>query len=347
MSTSGELAVRYQFDREPVWKRIQGREVVSLDSNIWIDMADGKKPDARPIKETLIDLVQAGTLFCPLSPTLIWELYKQDSSLLRTGELMETLSLNVCFASTDEIFDWEVECFAKKLAGSEDDRCTRKMLFVPVMGYLTSRFRLVYPADTPEDTIRDFGKIVQDRLNSLTLTELLKLRGDGISQFLKCMPPTPFQKEALRARESAKGDRSKVWRTEEESVASRYIMPAIRKLPFPLRLYVLQFAKNAPRDKYDGCLPTLLGALSAIHNHVEVMIRALEDPNRKDKSSDFFDLDMLPVPLAYADVFVSQDKWIRDILKNRGSFLKRNPCKFCQDFDELKKWLEGHKERRR
>jgi hypothetical protein len=85
-----------------------GTEAVFLDTNIWIDMADGKKAEAQPLKHRLTEMVSAGEIFCPLSPPLIWELYLQEYSRVRTGELMEALSLNVCYSPTKEIFDGSI-----------------------------------------------------------------------------------------------------------------------------------------------------------------------------------------------------------------------------------------------
>lgn len=47
------------------------------------------------------------------------------------------------------------------------------------------------------------------------------------------------------------------------------------------------------------------------------------------------------VPLAYASVFVAQDKGIWDVLRNRTEILKRNACHYCFDLIELENWLKA------
>src|SRR5205823_2789121 len=162
------------------------------------------------------------------------------------------LSLNTCFAPSKEIYYWEVECFARKLSAKEDNQYPRKMLYVTIVGYLATAGSLIYPEGSPADYIAQSAVMIQKRLNSITLTELLK------------------------------------------------------------------FSQTAKSDKVGNKVCALLPHLPALHNHVEVMTCASEDPNRKDKVSDFFDLEMLPVPLAYADVFASLDKRIRNILSDRS-----------------------------
>jgi hypothetical protein len=341
MSDKADIVVRHEYDRQPVWDRILGRKPVFLDTNVWIDMADGKLDAAKPIRERLTTLVDAGVLFCPLSRTIIWELYKQaPDSRLRTGGLMETLSLNACFTRPEEIFAWECGVFLKRLAGRCDDRCGQHMLYVPVIGFLTSFCSLTYSSDASAGHVRDTSKLVFDHLNGLSLTDLLKMRDDErISEFFKTAPSPPYQRQAEFFQAFAKGDREKVWRYEAEIVYKRTIAPIIKTLSPTYLLPLLPYIHNSPKDKYGGMLPTLIAELPAVHNHVDVMALASEDPNRKDRASDFYDLDMLPVPLAYADVFVSRDRRIRDMVQNRGKLLQRNRCQFFSDYSAFSEWL--------
>ena len=131
-----------------------------------------------------------------------------------------------------------------------------------------------------------------------------------------------------------------MWRIEEQEALDLYIKPIIMTMELGLLLPFNNFVKRAPRDKYGGCLPTLLAELPAIHNHIEVMYRNSEDPNRKDKVNDTFDLELMPVPLAYADAFLSLDRWIRDRFVKPGGFKTRNNCEPFSTYAELEGWLD-------
>src|SRR5262245_41120861 len=86
------------------------RHVILLDTSVWIRLADCRETLASRVLDRLLQLKNAERVFCPLVPATIWELRKQSGeSLLRTADLMETLSENVTFRSLDQIYDSELD----------------------------------------------------------------------------------------------------------------------------------------------------------------------------------------------------------------------------------------------
>jgi len=332
------------FDKDAVWKKIRDRKPVVLDMNCWINMGDEKSSLATRTKDSLRKLVSDGLIFCPLSLGLIWELYKQGhDSRLRTGELMEELSLNVSYASRDEIFAWEVERAVRRLVDAGPIDLSLSELYVPALAYLGSRFRLEFPEGFPSQRTDDFTRQVKERLESLSLTELLKMRtgrrGDKIFEIIKQIPPPKYSEEAKRTWDMVKGDKQKIQRIEALTVFRQYIKPAIDKLPPPVLVKFWGYVQAVPKDKHGGFLGELLKSLPALYNHVEVMAAVTQNPSRNYKINDFFDFEIMPVPLAYASAFVAQDKGIRDVLRNRTGILKRSTCRYCFDLAEFGEWL--------
>jgi hypothetical protein len=333
------------FDKEAVWKKVRDKKSVVLDMNCWINMGDDASQLATRVKGTLGGLVSDGAIVCPLSFGLICELYKQaEDSRLRIGTLMEQLSLNVSYASREEIFAWEVERAVRRLADAGPIDLSTYELYVPVLAYLTSQFHLEFPEGFPAEHIEDFTRKAKERAESLTFTELLIMRaarkGDTIFDFVKQLPAPKYSEEAKRTWEMVKGDKRKIQRIESETIFKQYIRPAIRKLPLPVQAKFLAYLNTAPKDKYGGCLGDLISHMPAVRNHMELMAAITQQPSRKDKINDFFDNEIMPVPLAYASVFVAQDKGIRDVLRNRTEILKRNSCHYCFDLAELQEWLK-------
>lgn len=334
------------FDKEAVWRKVRDRKPVVLDMNCWINMGDDKFPLATRVKGTLRRLASEGAIFCPLSFGLICELYKQDEdSRLRVGTLMEQLSLNVSYASREEIFAWEVERAVRRLADAGPIDLSTYELYVPVLAYLTSRFHLEFPEGFPAEHIEDFTRQLKERVESLTFTELLTMRAarktDKIFDFIKQLPAPKYSEESQRTWDMVKGDKKKIQRIESETVFNQYIKPAINKLPPPVLVKFWGYIQTVPKDKYGGFLGDLLKSLPAIYNYVELMAAMTQQPSRKDKINDFFDNEIMPVPLAYASIFVAQDKGIRDVLRNRTEILKRNSCRYCFDLPELEEWLKA------
>jgi len=50
--------------------------------------------------------------------------------------------------------------------------------------------------------------------------------------------------------------------------------------------------------------------------------------------NDFFDLENIIVPLAYSDVFISRDKWIRHLLKI-SDLPQKNNCIYLYNVNQL------------
>ena len=340
------MTIACTFDREAVWRKVRDKKSVVLDMNCWINMGDDKFPLATRVKHTLRRLVSDGLIFCPLSFGLICELYKQEEdSRLRVGTLMEELSLNASYACREEIFAWEVERVVRRLADAGPIDLSTSGLYVPVLAFITSRFGLEFPEGFPSEHVNDCTAKLKERMESLTFTELLTMRaareGENLFDYIKAIPAPKYSEEAKRTWDMVKGDRQKIQRIEAEAICKQSILPAIRKLPLQVQAKFLPYVNTAPKNKYGDCLDYLINQMPAIRNHMELMAAVTQQPSRKDKINDFFDNEIMPVPLAYASVFVAQDKGIRDVLRNRTDILKRNPCHYCSDLAEFEEWLKA------
>jgi len=260
---------------------------------------------------------------------------------------MDSVSLGVCYKNAKGIFNAEIrkyiqQLLAAKLPDEPDE--IRKIIYVPVSHYLSSAYGISYPASWSDSQIVTFENYFTDMFANISLAKFVgmmhaELRGD--SHPIKKISTLRYPQAAKERWEFAKGNRDKLVRIEAETIAKNYLLPFINKLPLELRLSILSKTKALPKDKYDGCLETILESLPSLKNHTELMAMTAINPLRKAKPSDFYDMEMLAVPLAYADAVVSQDKWMRDIVCERGTFLKRNSCKYISDLDEFKAYLES------
>ena len=98
---------------------------------------------------------------------------------------------------------------------------------------------------------------------------------------------------------------------------------------------------KGPKDQYAGFLAKLLQKMPALYNHVELVATIAQNPTQRFEINDFFDHEIMPVPLAYASAFVAQDKGIRDLLRNRTKILERNACCYCSNLAELEAWMKA------
>lgn len=326
-----------------IFERIKDRQSVFLDINVWIDLADEKSDIAKRVRRLLMDLANSGAIFCPLSEVVLWELYKQGfDSMLRVGELMEKLSLNISFATKEEIFENEIKRFISNFIEKRSEDLQEEDLFVPVVAYLSSYGKLVFPDSWAEDEIEEFIILFMNTLTSLKLTDFLKMRKNELA-FIKKKRDPGYNNVWRNRWLAAQGNKKKIHRFEEEAIALKTILPRINKissrLPIELQLRFIAYLKSLPRDKYGGSLEFMLSQMPALKNEVDILTVSGFDFNRRTTMNDFFDIELLAVPLAYANVFASQDKWMKHLLTNMKHWIAESRCKFVYGFGELEKYL--------
>jgi len=340
--------IQFEFDMESVWNRIHGRRCVFLDTNAWIQISDARDYAARRVRDDLKTQVAVGAVFCPVSSGTLEELFLQaGDSLPRTADLMEELSLNACFIMRSELFQWE---FAKSLG-----RClgvpvpdSLKGLFTNPAAFTGSRPCITF--DLPSDQILDADAIAnaqakfQQDMASIGIAELTRRVADGTR--IDDAPPA-YSEAAKKAKELYKGNRNKLFAAEAENCIIMYIRPLLGMRistantdVFPSAASQKWLEQFAGLGGEEGFYRRLLVELPALHNFVDLMVEADMQPNRKDSNNHFMDNEIMIAPLAYADVFVSNDKGIRNLLRNTNKqLLARTKCQYCDSLTELEKWL--------
>ena len=298
--------------------RIEGRLVALLDMNVWIDLAEAKTEQNARLREKLRDLVSGARLFCPLTASLIWELYRQSfSSALRVATLMEELSLNTSFAATEEIFTSEVDAVFEELQGGSRPAVGPSELFVPVIAHISSHGELRFPRPSLFRNPQAIADQLVRECRGVGLVELCKMTRDSFS--MQEGPTPALAATALRRREIAGESKEKARRIEEEAALRNFVTPRFielsRSLPLPAYLEMWRRVKELPRDRYRGAAGHLLKSMPSITQYVNVFLVIGQDPGRKDKTSYFFDIELMTAPLAYSDIFVSWDRWIRPIVE--------------------------------
>jgi len=336
--------INFKISDDSITNKVQGRKAIFLDTNIWVHVANEKTQIAKDIRYYLIKLVNNGIVFCPLSAPLIWELYKQNfESALRVGSLMEELSLNICYLSIDEVIHKEIKKYVLSIINKSKLLVSGKDIYGPVMAYLFSNYSLDFPSDYSQSQIIHFSKVFTPIMNNLSLTDILKMRSDSLPIKYESSK-IAYKKQNNKRREFTKGDKTKMRRIEEEFAAQNIILPIIYKinsqLPITQVFLLVNHFNSLPKDKYGGSLKSILEYLPATKCNIEIMTVTGYDITRNDNMNDYFDRELMILPLAYADVFVSEDKWIKHILINLSDITKNNNILYISTLNDLKKYLE-------
>ena len=330
------------YNEDIDFKLIQARETIYLDLNVWIDLADAKTPPAKLLKEILKLLVDEKKIFCPLHFSTISEMRKAKfDSVSKLGKIMDQLSLNFTFIRSEILQKAEIVAFIYSLINHRKFSVPVQYVFGPYMSYLSYGFSLTYNEDAPIEKREEKNKIAADIMKKITLLDMIEMAG-RFDHWKKRDYSSFFQAELKNIWDETKGEKNKIRENEENYVTKTKILPTIFQINSTLtkeQLKELMELINAfQTDKKGRRISSILKQMPSLRNEVEVMSTAVLDKNRKYNMNDFFDLENIIIPLAYSNVFVSQDRWIRHLLKVTD-LPKKNGCKYFYDFKELTTYL--------
>jgi hypothetical protein len=329
--------IQFGYDKDAVWNRVSGRLSVFLDTNCWINMADGKKEAPVRIREKLRKLVVAGRVFCPLSWGILNELFCQSGpSLLRTASLMEELSLNAIFIIREELYAWEFSRSVRRFVnGSSDDSLNG--LFVPPAAYVGSgppvSLDLPDGASLSPEAQAHAQAYMKRELSKIGIVELAKKRGGRKTD----RTPPAYSDVAKKAKEMINGNKNEIFLAEANHSFDMYIIPLMGD--YPRQTMEEWSAQFGPADDDEAWFLKALAELPALHNYTDVMVVASSQPDRKDKYNHFMDNEIMVAPLAYCNVFGSEDKGVKDIAGRRTKILTRTNCEYCDSLAALEIWL--------
>jgi hypothetical protein len=324
------------FDKESAWNKVKDRLSVFMDMNCWINMRDEKCAVAVAVRDRLKDLVSSGQVVCPLSWGLIEELFTQSPDLRqRTAKLMEELSLNVTYIMRREAFDWEIARSIRRVAGEKVDDSLNGLL-APVAAFSGSPFAVEFPDDYPIE------KVDQELVRAIAKQELGVIGLARLVDTLNVPPnedhePPAYSEAAKRARKRAKGSKSKLLEMEANEVFRIYVLRSL--MIYPPAAVAEWMANVVNPSKRDTLTLESFASLPALGNYVEIMATVDSEPDTHYENNDFFDYEIMAVPLAYSSVFVSKDKGIRHLLRQRTQILKRTRCEYCDGLEALEQWL--------
>jgi len=332
----GSRRIQLEFDKEAVWRKVEGRLSVFLDTNCWIDMADEVNSTACRVRDRLKALVESGKVFCPLSWGILEELFKQSGESCKlTSVLMEELSLNAIFVMRTELYQWELSRSIRRALGELDEK-SRSGLFAPPAAFVGTP-ALNWKADAPlnSEAIVDLKRFMRDGLSKIGVAELA---GMMMGRSKPSVPPPAYSEAAKKAKERLKGNKKKLFLMEAEYSFITYIRPTL--FTYPQSTIAAWTAKfGPPTDEYSW-MRNALEELPALQNFVDIMVVADMQPDRKDSNNHFLDNEIMVAPLAYATVFASKDKGIRDLLQHRAEILSKRECEYCDSLESLEKWLD-------
>ena len=326
------------------YNSIRYRESIYFDSNIWIDIAEENSEHADLAKTLLSRLVDDGKIFCPLNFPTISELYKQNyDSMVKVADLMKSLSLNFSFAAHDEIWPKEIECFLRSILLGDQIDFEIDDLFIPFIGYLRSKYFLEFEDDNDPQIIEKVA-LLRKEIANFTILDWVKFT-DGVKGRKQKDRSKFIQNEWRKNFEIHKGDKIKIKRGVENFIGQNMILPKtlnfVKKQTAENKDKINKYFDSLPKEKDGRSFDSIIKMLPSLNNYICSLAIAQLDPNRKIRMNDFFDLESIPVPIAYSDIFVARDKWIKYLLE-KSNLIKKKDCQIFHSIKDLNSYLANH-----
>lgn len=333
---------------ENLTSQAQGRISIALDTSVWFNLAEYNDEQVKRVKILLIKLVEEEKIFCPLTFSTLSELLKRSPENARkVAGVMDKLSLGIAFVQNTEVYYREIEMFLLSALKNQAFEVDRKTLLGPVVGWLGGNLHLDFPDGFPAsaEQLEDFMTQSADHVNSLTVTGMINLLQPVLP--LPGIIEQPNYDWNRRWLEND-GNKNKLRLIEKQAVFQRIIDEIIKETDsvdafksYFFKTNVMNYIDSLPKGDDGTAADAILERMSAHTNMVEVMTFAGFDPNRTDKMNDFYDLELLIIPMAYADVIVATDKWIKNLMKSYGEKLHRNSAKYYGNWSDFEEYLRS------
>ena len=338
--------IKFQITDTELLREIENRISIALDTSVCFNLTEEINDQAKRVKLLLIDLVKRGKIFCPLTFPGISELLKRTyQNALEVAALMDELSLGVAFASDETIYRKEIERFLLNAIYGKERFLEKCEIYAPGMGWLAAGGSLDFPQGFPgsSEDRQKATDYLAGLLKSMKISDFVKLCNGRLP--LPDVVSQPNYDWKKRWTEN-QGNKKKLREIEKQAVLTR-ILDRIKEettlesqeqtLGFKLR--ATAYIHSLPKDKDGTSATAVLERMPAHKNMVEVMTFTGFDPNRTDKINDFYDIQLMIIPMAYADVLVATDKWIRELMKSHGKTLHNRSAKYIGDWSEFENYL--------
>ena len=325
--------------------KLQNRKSLFLDTCVWIDLIEGIKPYSAEARALLQKLVSQKILFCPLSLTLMMELFSQEyDSALRQAELMEELSLNVSFRIKEEIGGEEVQALIAALLTTNVDISPVSLdysnIYVPVSGYMGAHMFLEYPEGVETHDLAKVVEGLQEKIMKQSVIEIVHSMKDELpSRSLSDNFDAEVFSEILKERRIASnGSRKKAREIEKHSLFEQTLVPLVfkitRHMPPTQRLQALKVVHDYAESLGGNANEVIMAKLPLLRQSVEVLTATGLDHRRSHSPNYTVDTENMIIPAIYADALVAPDKWVRAMMSDKA-VRETTHAIFLSSFPEL------------
>lgn len=344
-----------QFEPEKIYaEHVDGRRVIYLDNNIWIDLRDAKTDEAYVCRGACLRAVDEGRAIFPLSYGAVSEVLHNPSKEARErqADVMDALSLGVTFRAPHVVYALEGEAaYGYFYRNDTTAAVSRSQVFTLIPDHIGDG-RLEFPAGWRPDDVAKFLGFMQREASWRTLRwhvdhldheEIAKHHQLG--RYESAMAEVVAKQRELARGESKTKVRARLLTQERVALFNQHVLPALRRALIR-DVGIERIAEESDRvlrEHGDGGPERLAQVFRAATPSLELLAqlfaaRAL-DTNGKPKATDFWDTEHASVSPVYSDAFVTADGGLRTLLRTQRERSVDMRAEILGSVHDLARWL--------
>jgi len=340
------LSVWIHNPRKIFAEHVQGRKLVYLDQNAWIELRDAKSPEAVRCLEVCRESVEHRQVIFPLAFPIVTEAIEIGDleTRLRHADLLDSLSTGITFRAPPVLFGLEAQNAYLWFYKGEDRQLSREEVFSYTIEFVGNHIVEFPPGFPPEAVSQYVAHTANDeRMRSVRFVATQRdwkaghapmneayVRGmRNLRQRRPSQPRLPKKQTFARA-----------LLTERISLLKNFVAPAftkslieevgVDKLSEASRGYLA--AKGEGGKKRIG---QIFARMPMLDQHARLFALDAIEVARKPQAQDLFDIDHGTVPPIYSDAFVTLDNRLADLVRNAA----RGSAEIITSLSGLESWL--------
>ena len=327
------------------------KPLVYLDSCIWIDVAERFGPLCQKCRS----FVHAGKALFPVSFSAVNEVIEQPTAEKRSrvAALMDELSEGVCFRPSDTIHQLEADLALPVILGAAQIGFKREEILTWIAEF-AAKMKIQFPPSWNQADADKFIRLIAGRSELRSVKWIVDHSPPGqmrlenaerMERFVQGMKDATARSMS-HFQHLAKDVRWKRLLLEERiSVVKSRISPRMTKSllgvvgPEKLLATIAAISRQAGEGG-EHRLAQIMKVMPSLDIQCHLMAERVSNHSRKPRKQDFFDVEHAIVGGAYADVFVTADGNLFDLLTRRCQVSRDHGCRVARGVKGLEEALE-------
>lgn len=328
-----------------------GKKLIYLDFNVWININERFQHIAAKCGQA----VSSGKVLFPVSNAAVLEVIEQPDTEQRASlaALMDDLCQGICYRPSEEIYQEEATSAFEVILGQSAIQVSRERTLswiVECFGHMAVDF----PSSWLQTSANQFHQQLANapELRSVKWladhlpVEEMRVKHDSSKKDYVDKMRAAMEKCTRDYQHLAKDIRRKRLLLDERVWAvKKFVSPNITKglLHAVGPENVLAALEAISRQAGEGGeerLEQVMSVMPSLDLYCRIMAERGINPSRKPREQDFHDAEHAIIGSVYADVFVTSDKYLLDLLNHRCSIPKERGCKVVCGIEGLEEVLK-------